>query len=95
MDSLEALSGVLRSTVDNKVPDLAHEQVGGNPASLAIVVVVRAGIDQSKSIKAGRRLECGQASRVANKLGHVVEDDRLANEVCARGNVYDSGSVGR
>jgi hypothetical protein len=46
-------------------------------------------------LEVGRSLEHRPVLRVADKLGHVVEDDGFADEICTGWDVDDSRGVSR
>lgn len=94
MDTLEAPSWWDSGAIDNKVPNLAQENVGRDPSRFAIVIVVRTCVNQSKSVKIRGSLEHWKISRIPDELSHVVEDYGLSDEVGARWNVHNSRSVG-
>jgi hypothetical protein len=95
MNTLEALLGCNSGTIDHNVSNLAQKDVSRGPSRCSILITVGTRVDESKSFKVRSGLEDGAVARVADELGHVVEDDGLANQVCTRGNVHNGGRVSR
>lgn len=82
--------------VNDKVADLAEEVVlVGVPLGAITARNVRIGVDDSKTFKVGQGFDDRKVSGVANELGVVVLDDRLADTIDAGREVDESGSNGR
>ena len=89
---LDAGARITRLDVDDKVSDLAKEIVlVGVPIA---VVAVRVRVDNGDTSEAGRCFDCRKCDRIADKLGVIILDQGLADEVRSRWKVNESWGHG-
>jgi len=75
------------SSINDEVSDLSEKVVlVGEPVDSSISIWV--GIDESHSLEARGGLNSGKSDGISNKLGIVVLDDRSADNIGTRWEVY-------
>lgn len=94
MNSLSSFRRWNSRYIDYEVTNLAHKQVCGNPAWCA-TVPIRAGINDGECPEASCCFDNSTVIRIAMKLGVVIDNDWLGDEVGTSREVDDGRSGGR
>ena len=90
---LDTGARITRTYIDDKVSDLAIEIVlVGVPIGAFVVVRVR--VDNGDTSEAGRCFDCGNCNRIADKLGVIILNQWLADEIGSRWKVNESWGHG-